>query len=702
MDRSLTKIVKLLQSDDRTIQQAAAHVLGALGSKDAKVREALGETLANGDREVQLACLSALESLGAGGALDRVMPMLDATGDIGHRAMRVIAGEGASIIPELRKRFDSANDVERRRILSVAGRVRGAAGLDLILMALEAGHADQVVALGQRLASELEQVSAREQANLVTRIEKYLTAQQGGKGVRRPRNPSTEAAAAAVDLLARVLGADAHAKLFTLSQTKSLPEVRHAALDALARDSEKSPLSATEVTKVLSYLKDRDYTHVVSPALELLERSQLQNSHAPALLRALEGNDPALRRFAVGALGQIDTPKVAKALVSVLHGDNPDLRERAAQSLASQKAATTMLLGELCEASDADAAWQLAHILAPHAPNIRPDQVRRLCKAAVALLEPGDARAEAVVSLLHDHHLDALAAECAKRVRALKKNREAGAILNLIRPLVREEAELPSELRYEHALAELMRGKKDVVREVRLNNPGLRSLETLLQEPGFDLLALLRKEKKVLTPEEYFLIGSHFAERSFGDRIFGGEILRWLVKTFPEDNFSSAAANKLVMEGFPPPPQPKVRAAKEREVAMLAAAEEKAAREADKSRIKEEQALQREAERAQRAIERAAARAEAAKAKKKAAKKTAKKTAAKKTAVKKVAKKAAKKKAAKKTAVKKVAKKKAAKKVAKKKAAKKVAKKKAAKKVAKKKVAKKKAAKKKAAKKKRR
>ena len=37
------------------------------------------------------------------------------------------------------------------------------------------------------------------------------------------------------------------------------------------------------------------------------------------------------------------------------------------------------------------------------------------------------------------------------------------------------------------------------------------------------------------------------------DRIFGGDILRWIVKTFPEDNSSMAAANKLVMEGFPPP-----------------------------------------------------------------------------------------------------------------------------------------------------
>jgi len=687
MDRSLTKIVKLLGSDDRTLQQAVAHVLAALGAQDEKVLAALGDALDSGDREVQLACLKALETLGAGPALERVLPLLDATGDIGHRAMRVVAAEGSNILPQLRKRFDSANDMERRRILSVAGRVRGAAGLDLILMALEAGHADQVVALGQRLATELQQVNARERASFVTRIENYLTAQQGGKGVRRPRHPSTEAAAAAVDLLARVLGPDSREKLFLLSQSKNLPEVRHAALAALARDAESTKLAPEEITKILSYLKDRNYTHVVSPTLELLERSELTSAHAPALLRALEGTDPALRRFAVGALGQIDTPKVAKALVTVLHGDNPDLRERAARSLASQHSAIGLLFQQLCDARSSDIAWQLAHILQPHASRFKPDQIRRLARAAVEMLEPGDARAEALVSVLHDDHFDALADESIKRVRVLKKSRRAGAILNLIRPIMREGAELPPELRYERALADLIRGKKDVVREVRLGNPGLRALETLLQEPGFELLARLRKEKDVLNAEEFYLVGAHFAERSFGDRIFGGEVLRWLVKTFPGDNATSAAANKLVMEGFPPPPQPQLRAAKQREVAMLAAAEERVAREADRGREREAQALQREAERAQRAVERAAARAEAAR-QKSAAKKIAKKAANK--AAKERAKKVAK------QAPKKVAKK-AAKKIAKKapkKAAKKVSKKapkKVAKKVAQKKVAKKKA-----------
>ena len=53
---------------------------------------------------------------------------------------------------------------------------------------------------------------------------------------------------------------------------------------------------------------------------------------------------------------------------------------------------------------------------------------------------------------------------------------------------------------------------------------------------GLEKLSRLRKEKDVLTAEEFYLVGAHFAERSFGDRVFGGEILRWLVRTFPADS----------------------------------------------------------------------------------------------------------------------------------------------------------------------
>jgi len=119
---------------------------------------------------------------------------------------------------------------------------------------------------------------------------------------------------------------------------------------------------------------------------------------------------------------------------------------------------------------------------------------------------------------------------------------------------------------------------------VRLSNPGLRALEPLLHEDEFALLTRLKREKRFLNPEEYYLIGFHFAERPFVDRIFGGDILRWIVKTFPGDANAAAAANKLIMEGFPPPPQPRRKTVQKKTAQKKTKAPQKAPQKAPKTK----------------------------------------------------------------------------------------------------------------------
>ena len=53
--------------------------------------------------------------------------------------------------------------------------------------------------------------------------------------------------------------------------------------------------------------------------------------------------------------------------------------------------------------------------------------------------------------------------------------------MNLIRPLLRDGAPVPHDLRYELAIAEVIRGRKDPTREARLQHKGLRELEALLR-----------------------------------------------------------------------------------------------------------------------------------------------------------------------------------------------------------------------------
>jgi HEAT repeat protein len=426
--------------------------------------------------------------------------------------------------------------------------------MDLVIKALEKGLSGAVRQAGLGLAAELAGAKTRERTTLARRIDRFLNSPEG------QRDP--ESAAAAIELLGAILGPAAHARLLDYAAPGHHPALRRRALEALARVAADSDIAEQDLTALLGYLREPDYTNVVAPVMDVLEHARLAPAHTRKLLDCLRSEDPALRRFAVTALGQVDTPQAASALLEVLAGDNPDLRKRAALALANQAAAIPLVVSALTGAEDSQTAWILARILHPHGENLKPEQLTVLARAAALWLEPGDPRAEAVISLLGGDRLPYLADEAVKRVKKMKRERNAGEIVNLLRPLVREGGEIGPQVRYELALAEIVRGKKATLREARLTHPGLKGLEGLVQDAEFGLLGRLKRDKHYLLPEEYYLIGCHFSERTFADRIFGGDLLRWLVKTFPEDNSSEAAANKLLMEGFAPPPRKKPAAPK--------------------------------------------------------------------------------------------------------------------------------------------
>ncbi len=554
MERWLGQTVSLLGGEDAELRRAAAAVLGALKPKNSGVVEALGKALADPDPRLRRLCLEAIAGIGGTDAFDAVAPLLAEDGEVGRLAVEVLTAMGPSVLVRLKKLLDRASPLARRRILAVATHIGGAAGIGLILKALESGHAQQVLELGERLAGKLAQTTGRDRTQLVSKIERFLDSEAARDG--------SEAAAAGVDFLARILGSEASAKLVGYADSKRGTMVRRRALEALARETANLPLAPEHVARLLSLLEDADYTNIVAPAMAVLERAKLTAANGPPLFALLNGSDPALRRFAIGALGQLDTPKSAEALLAVLAGDNPDLQKRAAVALANLSAGVAPVVASLATAGDSPTAWLLAKILLPRSHHLKAEQAATLATAAAKWLEPGDPRAEAVLSVLRSRHLDALRTAAEARLRKLKRARKPGEILNLMRPLVREEGETPAEVRYEIALAEVVRGPKNVVREARLNHPGLFELELLASESAFDLLTRLRKEKGYLLAEDYYLIGSHFAERPLADRVLGGEILRWLVKSFPEDLSTQGAGNKLLMEGFAPPPPPKKKRAK--------------------------------------------------------------------------------------------------------------------------------------------
>jgi len=579
---SAGNIVPLLEAQDPELRWAAAKVLGALKPQGEGIVRALARLLSSEERRVRSAALEAIAAIGPAEAVEEISALLDEPGELGKVALDVLSSLGPEVLRHLQGRLATASDTGRRRILTAAARIRGAAGMNLIAKALEAGLGDAGRALGPRLASELSEMTSRERGALRRRLESFV---DSADPKQRPRS-----VAVALDLLVRLDGAGAQRHLLALAGASHPPALRKRSLEALRQLAGEAKLEDEVIAGLFQCLDDSDFANVISPAMGVLETAQLSAAHAPPLLALLKGHDPALRRFAVNALGQVDTAASAAALLEALRGDNPDLQKRAAVALSKQRSAVPLVASALVDAPDAATAWVLARILNPHARRLKSEQVSALAAAGAVWLARGDPRAEAILHVLRDDHAEALAAANLKRVKRIRRDRSGGDVVNLIRPLLRDGAPVPPDLLYELAVAEVIRGPKDVLREARLDHPGLHYLEKLLHEPDFALLTRLKRDKALLTPEEYYLIGSHFAERTYADRAFGGDLLRWTAETFPEDNFARAAEAKLHMEGFPPPkqrPRPRPRKpARKKEPAKPAAAKKPAAKPKKKAATK--------------------------------------------------------------------------------------------------------------------
>lgn len=536
----MRSLCDLLGSDSSDLRLAAVRVLGALRSDSPLVADALARAVAGGaDARFRALALDALQAMGGAGAVEAALSLLEEENDLGRRAMELVAGAGRPILARLKQRLPSAGEAGRRHILGIAARNGSVESLDILLRALEAGHRS---AVEEALSAASGPASDKDREACVARISKTL------------KDAKPDLLPAAFELLRRTGGPSAVSPLLERARPSHPPETRKLALETLAR-FDALPREAT--AELIPYLREGDYSHIVAPASAALEKAPIDGSNAATLLSFLRGEDPALRRFAVAALGSVDTPSSASALLEVLLGPNPDLRDRAAQSLARQKAAPSLALEALPGAKDADQVRALLHLVRPQAAKIRPQHWEPALKRAVEWLETGDARAEPLLVLLRERAGEALRTACLDRARRIKRSRRAGEMANLLRPFLREGG---AELRYEAAIAELMRGRRDTSREARVGHPGLTALEALFREPEFGLLGRLKREKAVLAPEEFLLVGSHFSEKTYAERSMGEELLRWIVATFPAENAAQSAQSKLVMEGFPnplPAPAPK-------------------------------------------------------------------------------------------------------------------------------------------------
>lgn len=540
MKNRIEQICELLNSERPDLQCAAALVLGELGSADPQIVKHLGETLANGgDQNLKGYVLEALEKIGSQRSLDFVLPLLETEGVHREQAIRVVGRLGAGVARKLGARLKDASPDEAMAIRLALARVRGVQGIRLLLESLITGDLAGVDQTLAAIRQEMSGATQKDRRLFVEEIRQFLA----GTDARR----SMRAQVVALRILGYLDDSTAQPILLRYSRPSKPTPVRTAALTALR--SVPRPRRGEErlVRELSGYLGEKDFAGIVRPTLELLHPIPF-NLRTMAVLEGLTRSARSeVKRFALRKLGEIDAERSAEILMRYVCNGDAHVRDVAGEALMALASARKLVLTRLMRESDVERAWLLARIVKPAASELSSEQVGRLGERAIRLLDQENRVFEPLLYLLTHASRQETQAVLMKRGLRKKRSRRFDEAARSFR-LLEKCGLFDSEARYQLALSLLKQSSRSPERDRRANDPSLELIVELISE-DFPLFDRLRKET-VLTPDELYYLGWHFAEQENSERALGAQILHLVMRKAPRSHLSKDARGVLQLRGL--------------------------------------------------------------------------------------------------------------------------------------------------------
>ncbi len=539
MNETLKSLVRILESGKPALQIAAAQLLGEIRASESAVVKALVGKLEEGEPYLAPFALDALAQISGPDAVRAVLACFLRGGALADRAVAQLAHMGAPAAKELARLYETAEHDTRLQILDILGRLPTKESLQLLL---RTAQTDSSV-LGQRGCEILRALAKELPPPMQQVLKKLLASALGAKGLA---NLAPEATARLLLVQGDLDRDHARATLLRFVGPKHPALVRQAALRAL----NGAPLTVAQSDSVVALLEDADMTHVVRPAMDVLDGVDGFGAKSIARLKKLIGSER--EEVAVGALRALRscrTADAARIAIEQLLSGAPALQETATAVLAANPAALEPLLKQFVSERSAERAQALARPLRALAPHWAPRHVKQLEQRVLKLLAPGDALGEAAFALLVEVAPEAggkLIAEKALRLRRARKVQEA---VNLLLRLA-HNGQIDHEARYQLAVGKLLLAGRNGEGPA---GPGrgdatMGHFAGLLRE-GFPLWDRLRKESMV-APDDLLRLGTHFAGAVGPERRFAAEVLRFLAEKHKRARTGEDAAKMLRAEGL--------------------------------------------------------------------------------------------------------------------------------------------------------
>jgi len=541
----LKKICSLLKSENTEFQCAASMVLGELGSKDSLIIKSLGEVLNNGeDKVLKGLILDAFAKIKSKESLKYLLPFLFnktfQESEFGNKAIAIASSLSSDSARELKALLKKANADERKVINSIFIKMKNVEGLKVVLDSLFDDDENVIADICRLMKQEMKLLNTKERKSFSSRVEKFLITPKTRKNLN--------ATAAAIKILGYIGDANALNTLMMFTVLQNHPTIRSYALTSLREIPFHDKVKNDVIRKLVSFLNEKDFNAIVSPTLDILSRAPIHSSLSDIIIKLLGSDHDAVRRFALRKMREFNTVKVVKILIEKLSDPDPRIRDLAAESLCWLDSARNVLLDNLLKEKDLERSKLLSRILRPHSTKFRKDQVNKIGDVLKGHLKTESPLQEPLIFLLKTRAPDFLHDILLGRAHEFKKRKKFQSAVRVL-DLLKKNEHLTADGQYLLGVCLLRMSKKSIIKMHRDSDTCLDVFQKLIKNDSFPLAQKLRGDSSI-EQADLFYLGYHFSEKMQTERLFGGELLRFLAKKKSKAKVCVASRDKIREEGL--------------------------------------------------------------------------------------------------------------------------------------------------------
>ncbi len=531
----------MLGEGDAELQCAVARVLRELKPKDPAVRKALVAALKAPNDTVRLYAVEALAAIDVEAALPHLVPLLAGPENLRSRATQVFLSAGEAAAKVLKENLDAKDAQVRKGVLEILGRLPGVDTAETLFAGLLDSDLEVVKKAGQAYRQRVEGMSAAEKGKALKKILDFMESPR----VQKVKTPL----ATCLLIVGALRDASAAKAVLKYVDRKMPPAVRNHALLALGSLTLEGKVGQAAVGKLLPLLDEQDFQGIGKPALDVLHKLAPGKEHADRLLKLQKSGGPAVKAFALRALGALGSSQAGDALLEALWSEDGRAAESAAQSFRSNPDYIPLLVKALEKQEDVAKAWKVVHLLTGFKNVLEKPLVRKFLARALSMLDRKESGFQAFFEVARAAAPELAKKEVLEKGRGLLKKGKFEAAERALRLLQRDDLASPeSDLAL--AIALLRQQRLDVTSASRDQGHAVQLLLKLSRKDGFPFVKLLEKEASLLSPEGLLYAGFALAERQGSERDAGGAILKLVARKYGPKEAGKVAKQKLKTQGM--------------------------------------------------------------------------------------------------------------------------------------------------------